>query len=184
MHIRCSFSAMASPEKKPKLDDLLVVEQNQPPSLTASVLSQSDSNALLIFLLENPNGCNTIDVLDEFCNNHEIGPAVSYLLSLPHSHWHRPVVKKHLSARFETMTIVDLHQLGRQYLPLKSALTDIDGEKVAAMGPLTDLDAAAWDTNDWFFRMLHSRRMEGEHTLLFDIPLPIYIRARLSFETE
>ena len=177
---------MASPSKKAKVevDDPLVLEDKQVLPLTATILPKMDSNALLNYLLEMPNGTTVPDVIEELCTKHEFKPIFLYLNSLPYSHWHRRIMKKALSDRFRDMTVADLHQLGQTLIPLKSALTVIDGESVAVMGPHTDLDAAAWDTSDWFFHMLHERRMEGEPTLLFDIPLPIYIRARLCFEAE
>lgn len=91
-------------------------------------------------------------------------------------------MKSVLTKRLQDLKAAELKEIGTQFIPLKSALVDNDGERVALMGPLTDLDTGAWDTIDWFFRILHSRRMEGEPTFLFDIPIPIYKRATLHFE--
>lgn len=176
---------MASPSKQLKRDGFENPEgAHQVLPLSASVLTIVDANTLLNYLLITPNSSNASDAIKKLCTEHDFKYIFCYLHSLPYDHWHRPVMKKALMKRFNDMATDDLYQLGKQFIPLKSAWTDIDGESVEIMGPLTNLETAAWDTIDWFFQMLHSRRMEGEHTLLFDIPLPMYIKARVHFEAE
>ena len=182
--ILCSFSNMASPSKKAKCDDPLNSDSPQVSSLSERVLQTMGEGAMLNYLLSCPNGGNAVEVLKKFCTESGFEFIFRYLLSLPYSHRHRMVIKTVLDSRFKDITIDELHEIGKEFIPVKSALVNVGDERVAKMGPLTNLDTGQWDTSEWFFRILHSRRMEGEPMLLFDIPLSIYTRARLHFETE
>lgn len=156
---------------------------NSVKSLSETIIPTMTVNLLLHFLLDMPNGCNTVDALKELCTR-DFCSIFTYLLSLPFSHWHREVTKTHLGERLRAMKVDDLKELGRQFIPKLTALEHVDGECVPVMGPLSDLDTAAWDTNDWFYQLLHARQMEGECSLLLHMPMELYVQARLRFARE
>lgn len=168
---------MASPSKQLKLEE----RTRQVLPLSASILSGLNANALINYLLLTPNSSNASDALKTLCLHHDFAYIFRYFNSLPMDHWHRAVMKQAMTKRFGDISSDNLHQLGRRYIPLKSAWTTIDGEHVPVMGPLTNMDAAEWDTIDWFFHLLHSRRMEGEPLHVFEIPLLMYKHAILCF---
>lgn len=163
---------MATPPKQSKSAQVL--------SLSESILRTAGANLQINYLLATPNASNVRQVIRNFCAEADDKYLFLYFNSLPYSHWHRNVFKYRMTARFNRLTANELEALGKQFIPFKSALTDVDGERVALVGPLTDLETAEWDTIDWFFNLLHSKRMEGE-TRLYSIPFSMYRRARLCF---
>lgn len=182
---------MASPHKKQRTDpapDALFSDSPRFSSLSSAVLHEASADLLINYLTVTPNACNAVEVLKKLCTECDFKLIFQYLLSLPYSHWHRNIMKATLQERFTDTKSDELHQIGKNFIPFKSALEKISEGGAAMMfdmmGPLNDLDTGAWDTHDWFFRILHSRRMEGEPTLLFDIPLSIYTKTRLYFEVE
>lgn len=152
-------------------------------SISEMAIPSASTNVLLHFLLHMPNGLHTSLALKELCTR-DFHSIFTYLLSLPHSHWHRNVMKAVLEERLRKLQVQEIKQLGRQYIPKLSALTKLDDEWVPVMEPHTDQQSAAWDTHDWFFQLLHSRQMEGQYSLLFTMPLESFIRASIRFSKQ
>ena len=114
---------------------------------------------LLQFLTTIPHSPSTVAAIDELTSR-ELPDVVTYLLSLPYSHWHRSVLKPRLERRLRAMSVDDLQALSG-FLPQLSALQYSEGEWIPVMGPLSDYDTGLWDTNDWYFRLLHARQIAG-----------------------
>ena len=54
------------------------------------------------------------------------------------------------------------------------------------MGPLSDYETGLWDTNDWFFQLLHARQMDGQLFSLSarfyrSVSITTFIQIQLSF---
>lgn len=182
---------MSSSPKRPRTvpaPDALFSDSPRFSSLSSAVLHEASADLLITYLTVTPNACNAVEVLEKLCTECDFKLIFQYLLSLPYSHWHRNIMKASLQKRIADTKSDELHQIGKNFIPFKSAVENIteDGATMMfdKMGPLNDVDTGEWDTHDWFFRILHSRRMEGEPTLLFDIPLSVYTKTRLHFEVE
>lgn len=165
---------MATPPKQCKLQSAQVL------SLTDSILGTANANLMVHYLLVTPNASNACEVIRKLCAEADTAYLFTYFKSLPYSHWHRRIFKHQMTLRFNRLSADDLDAIGQRFIPFKSALTEVDGERVPLVGPLTDLETAEWDTIDWFFNLLHSKRMEGE-TRLYSIPISMYLSARLCF---
>ena len=124
---------------------------------------------ILQFLHSIPNGPTIVEALEELANR-EFSRVFAYLLTLPFSHSHRDVFKSSLETRLRNMPVDDLKQLSG-LLPKLSALTYSQGEWIPVMEPLSDYETGLWDTNDWFFQLLHARQMEGQ---LFSLSARFY----------
>ena len=128
-------------------------------TLSEMIIPTLSTFLLLQFLQSIPNSPSTVAAIDELATR-ELSHVVTYLLSLPFSHWHRSVLKSRLERRLRAMSVDDLKSLSG-FLPQLSALQYSEGEWIPVMGPLSDYETGLWDTSDWYFRLLHARQMEG-----------------------
>lgn len=119
------------------------------------------STAHLLFLLRHwPGLGDTPLVIDLLCSR-DLHAAITYLLSLPYSHGHRQEMKKHLRKHLLRISIKDFPVFASLFPPLTALVTDEDGVLRARVGPLDDIETGLWDSNDFFFGVMHARNMEG-----------------------
>ena len=134
-------------------------------SLARLVLTPSlPTSSLVQFLTCIPRGPFTEDAIKELCQR-DLRVGLTYLLSLPFTHSHRPMLKHYLHDRFRRLPIVALEQLSTT-IPHLTALTSIEGTLHPAMYPLDDYQTGLWDTHDWYFKLLHVRNMKGQFNSL------------------
>ena len=133
--------------------------------------SEVSTMTLLHYLTLLPNALDSVDILDELASR-EFGAVLPYLKSLSNTHWHRHVLKDRLRKRLWVMSLAQIHAL-RNYFPNLSALyrNMEDGAWYPIMGPLSDRDTAEWDLHDWYYQLIHAKRMEGQWSLRCCIPL-------------
>ena len=74
---------------------------------------------LLQFLQSIPNSTSTVDALEELATR-EFSPVLTYWLSLPFSHSHRPVLKSSLESRLHKLSVDDLKSLSGFLLQLSA----------------------------------------------------------------
>ena len=119
------------------------------------------STAQLLFLLHNwPGVRDTRLILDNLCTR-DLSAAFGYLLSLPFSHAHRPVLLDCLRHHLRWKPFEEIKDLGNLFPRLSALVETDDGVLVPKIGPLSDEETGLWDSSDWYFGLLHSRQMEG-----------------------
>ena len=137
------------------------------PSLGAFIIPIL-TTAQLIFILNNwPGIRDTRLILEQLCTR-DLRAAFGYLLSLPFSHSHRPVLLDCLTPRLRWLKLEDLQDLANLFPRLSALVERDDGVLVPKIGPLSDLETGLWTSCDWYFGLLHSRKMAGT------IPVSIY----------
>lgn len=152
------------------------------PSLGAFILPLISTASLLQFLIDWPQVRDARLALENLCTR----DVLPYLLSLPFSHSHRRVLLDCLTPRLRWLKLEDLQDLGNLFPRLSALVHTDDGKLVPKVGPLSDEETGLWDTNDWFFGLLHAKQMDG--TITFYIPpyvrcvsLDTFIDVRLHF---
>ena len=142
------------------------------------------STAHLLFLLHHwPGLSNTPLLIDLLCSR-DLNAAITYLLSLPYSHGHRPDMKQHLRKHLRRLPLTDFHVLASLFPPLSALAADENNVLWPRVGPLDDTETGLWDSTDFFFQLLHAKKMEG--TIPLTIPcycmsLRLFNNARLCF---
>lgn len=119
------------------------------------------STAHLIFILNNWPGVRDTGLIMELLCTRDLRAALGYLLSLPYSHSHRPVLKSLLRHRLRWKHVHELKELTTLFPRLSAMVERDDGVLVPMIGPLSDLESGLWDTSDFYFGVLHARQMEG-----------------------
>ena len=70
-------------------------------------------------------------------------------------------MKKHLRKYLGRIPIKDFPVLARLFPLLTALVNDENGVLRPRVGPLDDMETGLWDSNDFFFGVMHSRNMEG-----------------------
>lgn len=140
------------------------------------------THVLLQFLQYLPNALSTVDALKELCKR-DYSTVFNYLLSLPFTHWHRRIMLSCLESRILNMKVDDIKSLSVLLPKLTALWYDEDArEWFPITGPMTDLETGLWHTHDCFYRLLHSRQMEGQYNrLVCDMSIDTFIYATLRF---
>ena len=133
---------------------------DQVPALSGLVLPIL-STAHLIFLLTNWPGLPDTNLILELLCTRDIQEALRYLLSISFSHGHRNRLKYALGQRLRWTPVKELKELSSMFPPLTALVERNDGVLVPMVGPLSDHEAGLWDSNDFFFGLIHRRQMEG-----------------------
>ena len=151
------------------------------PRLGALVINSFCTTVTLLqYLRCVPNACDSVTVLEELCKR-DFTDIFPYLLSLHATHWHKDVLKQLLRKRLFDLSLPALKAL-QVHIPKLSALTmdDTTGTLQPFIGPLSSMVTSQWDTQDWYYQILHAKQMEGK--LLFNtISLSLLSRVTLCF---
>ena len=133
---------------------------DQVPELSGLVLPIL-STAHLLFLLTNWPGLRDTNLLLELLCKRDIREALGYLLSISFSHSHRNRLKYALTQRLRWTPVHELKELSRMFPQLTALVERNDGVLVPMVAPLSDDEAGLWDSNDFFFGLIHGCQMEG-----------------------
>ena len=145
------------------------------------VLPRLTTNHLLFILNHWPCIANIDTVMDVLCER-DLTVAIRHLLGLPYSHGHREGLKQCITKELTRTGLEEMRELGNLFPRMTALVQDSNGDSVAKMGPLTDFEAGLWDSQDFYFHILHAKQMKG--TFVFPrccMSLDLFVNARLSF---
>ena len=153
------------------------------PSLRGLTLSLLSTSHLLFLLHHWPCLNHTPLIIDLLCSR-DLHAAIAYLLSLPYSHGHREELKHCLRKYLKRLPINALRALANLFPHLTATVTDENGVLFPRVGPLDDQESGLWDSNDFFFQLLHAKNIEGTFPLIiprYCISLRLFCNASLRF---
>lgn len=142
------------------------------------------STAHLLFLLETWPGLGYNGLIMEMLCSRDVAAAIRYLLTLPYSHGHRERMKYYLRKRLRLTPVHEMNELVLLFPRLTATVEGEDGVLVPFVGPVTDLEAGIWDSHDFFFGILHAKKMEGMIPFTcynFCMSFTLFRNARLHF---